>query len=39
MGSRPARIDLPGGVAIASGPVDDTRLLPPETAVWFTSGP
>ena len=39
MGSRPARIDTPGGVTIASGPVEDARLLPPDTAVWFSSTP
>jgi hypothetical protein len=39
MGSRPARIDAPGGVTIASGPVEDARLLPPETAVWFSTTP
>jgi alpha-glucosidase len=39
MGSRPARIEAPGGVTLASGPVEDQNLLPPETTVWFASTP
>ncbi len=38
-GSSPAALPALGDAVLSSGPVDDPRVLPPETAVWFTQPP
>lgn len=38
-GRGPAALPDLGGVLVASGPVDDPRMLPAETAAWFAPSP